>query len=213
MQPNPCFSTNYTSCVFYTGTTYNTTDDGIEICLGKSLNVILETIIDRLLSLDEQCTVKVSSTDECCGYLGEKLVSNTVGTLSITTVTDSETDCQTLNIEIPAPEWEAITFAATYSNLGSESARASVNALGQVELRGRVTGSNVPASGIVTTLGTVFRPEDLRVLSITVNNSGNYYPGIMTISTAGVVTIFTNTSGWTGTTGIFNINGTFWKDA
>lgn len=213
MQPNPCLSKNYTSCIFYTGSTYTTADDGIQVCLGESLNTTLETIIDRLLSLDEQCTVKVSSTDECCGYLGEKLVSNTVGTLSITTVTDSETDCQTLNIEIPEITWETITLGSTFSNQGVETARSSVDALERVELRGRVTGSTITTTTTVTTLGTAFRPVDTRFINVNVNNNGTYYPGVLQIQSTGVVSILCNTSGWTGTSGTFSINGYYFLNA
>lgn len=209
MQPNPCLSKNYTSCIFYTGSTYTTADDGIQVCLGESLNTTLETIIDRLLSLDEQCTVKVSSTDECCGYLGEKLVSDT---LTLTTVTDSETDCQTLSVEIPTPEWEDITLGSTFSLQGTQDAEASVDALGRVELRGRVTGSAITTTTTVTTLGTAFRPTDTRFISVNVNNSGNYYPGVLQIASTGVVSILCNTSGWTGTSGTFSLCGTFWID-
>jgi hypothetical protein len=208
--PNPCLSKTYTSCVFYTGTTYTTADDGIEICLGKSLNTILETIIDRILSIEDTCTVKVSSTDECCGYLAEKLVSDT---LEFTTVTDEDTNCQTLSVDIPAPDWEAVTFGSTFSNQGVEAARASVDGLGKVELRGRVTGSSVTTTTTVTTLGTAFRPTDTRFINVNVNNSGNYYPGVIQIQSNGVVSILCNTSGWTGTSGTFSINGYFWKDA
>lgn len=209
MQPNPCLSKNYTSCIFYTGSTYTTADDGIQVCLGESLNTTLETIIDRLLSLDEQCTVKVSSTDECCGYLGEKLVSDT---LTLTTVTDSETDCQTLSVEIPTPEWEDITLGSTFSLQGTQDAEASVDALGRVELRGRVTGSAITTTTTVTTLGSGFRPTDTRFISVNVNNNGNYYPGVLQIASTGVVSILCNTSGWTGTSGTFSLCGTFWID-
>ena len=209
MQPNPCLSKNYTSCIFYTGTTYTTTDDGIQVCLGESLNDTLETIIERLLSLDEQCTVKVSSTDECCGYLNEKIVSDT---LSITAVTDEETDCQTLAVEIPTPEWEAITFGSTFSNQGTENAEVTVDALGRVELRGRVTGSSITTTTTITTLASGFRPSDTRYISVNVNNSGNYYPGVIQIQSSGVVSILCNTSGWTGTSGTFSINGNFLID-
>lgn len=209
MQPNPCLSKNYTSCIFYTGSTYTTADDGIQVCLGESLNTTLETIIDRLLSLDEQCTVKVSSTDECCGYLGEKLVSDT---LTLTTVTDSETDCQTLSVEIPTPEWEDITLGSTFSLQGTQDAEASVDALGRVELRGRVTGSTITTTTTVTTLGSGFRPTDTRFISVNVNNNGNYYPGVLQIASTGVVSILCNTSGWTGTSGTFSLCGTFWID-
>lgn len=209
MQPNPCLSKNYTSCIFYTGSTYTTADDGIQVCLGESLNTTLETIIDRLLSLDEQCTVKVSSTDECCGYLGEKLVSDT---LTLTTMTDSETDCQTLSVEIPTPEWEDITLGSTFSLQGTQDAEASVDALGRVELRGRVTGSTITTTTTVTTLGSGFRPTDTRFISVNVNNNGNYYPGVLQIASTGVVSILCNTSGWTGTSGTFSLCGTFWID-
>ena len=206
--PNPCFSKTYTSCVFYTGSTYTTADDGIQICLGESLNTTLETIIDRILSIEDTCTVKVSSTDECCGYLAEKLVSDT---LEFTTVTD-ESDCQTLSVDIPAPEWVAFTFAATFSNQGVEAARSSVDALGRVELRGRITGSTITTTTTVTTLGTAFRPENTRFINVNVNNSGTYYPGVVQIQSSGVVDILCNTSGWTGTSGTFTINGYFFID-
>ncbi len=210
MQPNPCLSKNYTSCIFYTGSTYTTADDGIQVCLGESLNTTLETIIDRLLSLDEQCTVKVSSTDQCCGYLGEKLVSDTLD------ITPSELDvnsCQTLSIEIPEITWEAITLGATFSNQGVETARSSVDALERVELRGRVVGSTITTTTTVTTLGSGFRPVDTRFINVNVNNNGTYYPGVLQIASTGVVSILCNTSGWTGTSGTFSINGYYFLNA
>lgn len=210
--PNPCFSKTYTSCVFYTGSTYTTADDGIQICLGESLNTTLETIIDRILSIEDTCTVKVSSTDECCGYLSEKLDSP-VGTLDITVSEADGSGCRTLDIDIPAPDWEAVTFESSFSNQGTESARASVDGLDKVELRGRVTGSTITTTTTVTTLGTAFRPTDTRFINVNVNNNGNYYPGVLQIASTGVVSILCNTSGWTGTSGTFSINGYFWKDA
>lgn len=193
MQPNPCLNKNYTSCIFYTGVTYTTAEDGIQVCLGESLNTTLETIIDRLLSLNEQCTVKVSSTDECCGYLGEKLVSETVGTLDITTVTNEETDCQTLNIEIPTPEWELITFGTAMANQGSRTSKLTVDALGFVQLIGRVTASNYPTSTLITTLGTAYRPVDTQNFPVNVNNGGTYVPGEIQILSTGAVSLLVNT--------------------
>ncbi len=210
MQPNPCLSKNYTSCIFYTGSTYTTADDGIQVCLGESLNTTLETIIDRLLSLDEQCTVKVSSTDQCCGYLGEKITSDTLD------ITPSELDgsnCQTLAVEIPEITWEAITLGSTFTNQGVETARSSVDALERVELRGRVTGSIITTTTTVTTLGTAFRPVDTRFINVNVNNNGTYYPGVLQIQSTGVVSILCNTSGWTGTSGTFSINGYYFLNA
>lgn len=208
-QPNPCLSTNYTSCIFYTGKTYSTAVDGIEICLGKSLNVILETIIDRILSIEDACTVKVSSTDECCGYLSEKITSDS---LDIETVTDEETGCETLSIEIPTPTWEAITLGTTFTNQGNENARASVY-LNKVELRGRITGSSITTTTTICTLDTEYRPANTRYINVNVNNSGNYYPGIIQIQSTGVTSILCNTSGWTGTSGTFSINGYYFLDA
>ena len=209
MQPNPCLSKNYTSCIFYTGATYSTAVDGIEICLGKSLDIILETIIDRILSIEDTCTVKVSSTDECCGYLAEKLDSP-VGTLDITVSEADGSGCRTLDIDIPAPVWTDITYATAFTNQGSRDGEVTVDALGKVQIRGRVTASNYPTSTLVTTLGTAYRPTSTQHFSVNANNGGTYVPGEIQILSTGAMSLLLNTL--SGVSATFNIDCEYYID-
>jgi hypothetical protein len=199
-----CKSWNYSSCILWNAPKIE--NEYFEVCVGDSLSKTIKAMVDFMTENISQSEVYISSTDECTGYLSDKIDSESLDIDIVTGVTG----CEKLMIEIPDPEWTDFTFASTYSNQGTEDARASVNTSGRVELRGKITGTNVPANSLITTLDAEFRPADTRTLNVVVNNSGNYYSGIILIASTGTMNLFTNTSGWTGTTGIISITSNFY---
>ena len=87
-------------CIVYNGSTLPC----LNIPSGSNLNTLLgalEILCQNQSSPTSSCMVAVSSSDNCCGYLGAKLVSNS-GTIAFTTnnVTTPSGNCQTLSIDL-----------------------------------------------------------------------------------------------------------------
>lgn len=63
---------------------------------GTSLTTVLDKIDALICAITPSCKIQISADDNCCDYLGSKITSSS---LNITTVTNTGTGCQTLNIE------------------------------------------------------------------------------------------------------------------
>lgn len=96
-----CENTTYSSCVKYTGKTYDS--DCIDACQFSSLDDVIYSIMEKVCTISQTCKVKVSSTDECCGYLFNKITSAdySVTIEKITTVVDG-VSCETIDLSAAA---------------------------------------------------------------------------------------------------------------
>jgi hypothetical protein len=203
---NSCKSWNYSSCIIWDAPKIE--NEYFEICVGHTLSAIIKSMANFMVDNVSESKVYASASDECTGYLADKINSETLDIQTETLVSG----CEVLKVEIPTPEWEDITFGSTFGNQGSLDAAATVDALNHVHLRGRVTGTTITTTTTVCTLDLEYRPANTQHISVNVNNSGNYYPGVLQIQSSGVVSILCNTSGWTGTSGTFSLNCDYFID-
>lgn len=153
----------------------------IESSTNATLTSVLQLIDTKLCQVNESnCNVKVSSTDECCGYLQSKLVAG--AGITITKNTDGD-NCETLTIASnPATlVWNNLQLTSNFTNLPSTilgdfqpPQYSNVDALGRIWFRGSFTcrvgyslsnsSSNI-ANLISSGLPVGFRPQRIRILN------------------------------------------------
>lgn len=105
-----CLNPVYSSCVFYSGD--NIENTYFTICQGDTLDSIISQFSDTLTSLSETCKVKVSDSDNCCGYLEDKIVSTDESIdVSVSTYTDDDGNtCKRLDLST------SFTYNILYNN-------------------------------------------------------------------------------------------------
>lgn len=116
--------------VIYSGSTYN--NSCIQVCSHTNLNTVLENMIDTFCSTVSAGKIKITSTDDCPGYIKDKLTSQDN---SVTFQTYSTgVNCQTLDLSVES------TKTVLY-NLQSTITRTTTGDFGTYTL---------PANGLVT---------------------------------------------------------------
>lgn len=165
----------YSNCV-----EVNVALDCSETNVGDNLSTVLQAIDTKLCqSTQNNCTVKVSAEDCGCGYLENK-ISAGVG-ITITKITQSPSNCQTLQINTnPATlVWNNITLPSTFTTISGFQIPQYSNKdeLGRVWFRGSFTisGGNSMTAGSIVNLTTVL-PVGSRPLFNRVCSGGYYKP-------------------------------------
>ena len=176
-------------CIYYSGS--NLACTGINY--GDSVDV-------ALAKLDAKYGVRVNSTDTCCGYLADKIISDT---LDITTETVD--GCPKLKLEV-----STVVSCRAYSDATLDLAWSNEDSLNpvqyseatncEVEFKGIAISTFVPGvignefNRLVFTLPVGKRPSKKRVLSANVylisdniTPVESIAPGLLTINTNGTV--------------------------
>lgn len=196
-------------------------------CVGTTtsdnLTTVLEAIDEKICDVAESnCTIKVSADDCGCGYLEDKLVAG-VG-ITLTTLTDNPTNCQTIQISTNPGSlvWNNIPLTANFaSNTGNVSGYqipqySDPDALGRVWFRGSFTTAsdfgNVSLGVNSSALPINSRPAFARTFwngRTNVNNALS--PQIIVLNTGTI--LFVNNTGTTAVANkcIVSFDG-FWID-
>lgn len=184
-----CEFITFTECVVYNGQELPC----IGINNGDTANEILsqlESIICELGNTNS-CTSKISSTDECCGYLEDKIV----GGNGITIVTETDNlGCSTLVISETCWTWNNISFSTGWRNYNNSYQTVQYSNVKEctVELRGVAlcpSYANELSNGLIATLPAGFRPVNRRSYPIVVNSASpsGYFAGFVEIFPTGQI--------------------------
>lgn len=149
--------------------------------------------------------IAADSTDVTAGYLFDKVESSD----GFLTIADDTTGTHQVDFKETIPAWVPITLGAGCVNFGGSTQLAQVRkwSNGKVEIRGRVTIANYPAvSNITAAIGAAYIPASTQQWANTAINTGIRYAAELQMTNAGVFSLETGTSGWTGTSVTFSIN-------
>jgi len=140
-----CVDIINTGCVFYNGT---------------NLNTVLAAINSELCTQSvsgDTCRVKVSNSDACCDYLGNKIVSNT---LNVSILTNNITNCQSVDIEDKPWTFTNVNYLngfTTPTQVGYSSARYGIKTgyptttnLAEIRFHGQMLTPSIAGVGLVT---------------------------------------------------------------
>lgn len=187
-------------CVVYNGANLD--------CSSVSTNDPLNTVISKLDALicsaippSGACTVKINSNDTCCGYLENKIVSDT---LTITSVDGPIPNCKYLTIEERCWTFTNVApscgstgcfrnnwtnFANGYQVAGYSNVKECV-----VKLRGAVTKmlESTCINELLFILPIGRRPLFIRQFSVNVNLLGGFVPGVNCTKLPAVINIDSN---------------------
>ena len=189
----------YTDCV-----KSNVALDCINTAVGATQTVVNQAIVAKLCNIDQSCTASISVNDNCCGYLEDKIVSD-----SLDITTESTSGCEVLRIEEKCWTWNSVLdngssdgrFKSKWENYsangGTDYQDAQYSDVKEciVKLRGTVYNSGwQPSELTLFTLPVGFRPSKNRRFSVNVTFCNDIKPGYIIISTNGDVTAYFNNS-------------------
>ncbi len=183
----------YTDCI-----KVNTALPCLETANEVSLTSVLEAIDAKLCQNQEStCTVSVSATDDCCGYLEDK-ITNGVGT---TVTKPSERICETLQVDINNYTYTSVTpnFLQKWVNSpGLVNLAVGTNGTDVIRLKGHITNGSLSAlTTVAATLPIDFRPTELKVFTSLTFVTGLVILWSILISPNGEISVTPNIQGTT----------------
>lgn len=122
--------TDISDNIIYSGKSYSILNGDLFNICNDTVTTVLETILDYLndFATDAPCLVKVSATDEECGYLKNKLTSNN-GSVTIITNTNGSPINETLDLSVN-PRIDIINSAVSLTT------DVTINAAGNIYTEG-----------------------------------------------------------------------------
>lgn len=184
-------------CVLFGGAELATTDCDLTVCTGEEYDTIIEDFYEKICELlSNDCLVQTSATDDCCDYLQAKITAADQ-TITIEKLTDGDTGCEVLDLSV-TPEvldWTSLTPEGVFSvTVGLQYSKDS---LGNVYLRGEISGDPSMGNNTVAILPSGFRPTVFyhqfpAILALVSDNT--IHVGMITINTSGTVVFYCDTN-------------------
>lgn len=202
----------YSDCV-----AVNTTLNCLGTENGASLTEVLEAICETA-PLTNSCKVKVDEDDTCCGYLKDKITSNSLDI----SVSIPERGCKTLFIEEKDWTWVNLVLKNKWTNFSVVNTSFETSKYGvkndEVKLIGSIFLNTSGQTGevIITNLPPSVRPTSEKLFSFTGTNTFFNFSQLIhsniRIKTNGDVTIvLTNILGNSLGQALISFDGIFWN--